>query len=170
MNSDARAALCFKTRWFATQYMCKITNLIFPTPRPTRQSPPSIVPLALTSRECGSTKKHGVTSQGRRRLVILGSDSPSPLPWREHVRILCDAVSALCYLHALDPPVLHRDVKPSNILLERDGKARLADPGLAKAATESPQTQFHVTTAHVSMPTPGPARLVRRSLRNAAVV
>lgn len=41
-------------------------------------------------------------------------------------------MEGLLYLHELRPPVLHRDVKPSNILIDADGIARLADTGLAK--------------------------------------
>ena len=48
-------------------------------------------------------------------------------------RILCESL-ALTYLHGLNPQVLHRDVKPSNILLDGDGRALLADIGMAKEA------------------------------------
>lgn len=40
--------------------------------------------------------------------------------------------SALNYLHAMDPPIIYRDMKPSNIMLKPDGDVKLIDFGTAK--------------------------------------
>ena len=42
---------------------------------------------------------------------------------------LGDAASAVAYLHALDPPVAHRDVKLENLLICSDGPHKLCDFG-----------------------------------------
>ena len=65
------------------------------------------------------------------------------------LRILIETLSALTYLHRLSPLVLHRDVKPSNILLDGACRAWLADTGMAKAAAESQQLVSKLTTTTV---------------------
>lgn len=52
------------------------------------------------------------------------------LPEREAARIAAEVAEAL--VHAHQRGVVHRDVTPGNILLERDGRARLVDFGIAR--------------------------------------
>lgn len=55
------------------------------------------------------------------------------LSFEERIRILKDVASGLLYLHeGWESRVLHRDIKASNVLLDRDMKARLGDFGLAR--------------------------------------
>ncbi|MBU6360689.1 MAG: protein kinase [Chloroflexi bacterium] len=56
-----------------------------------------------------------------------------PLSPQEFLPILLDVAKALDYAHFIHQPrVIHRDVKPANILLRSDGRAMLADFGIAK--------------------------------------
>ena len=48
------------------------------------------------------------------------------------MRIAAEAARALEFLHGSRPPVLHRDIKSPNILLDDDMHAKLCDLGLAK--------------------------------------
>lgn len=59
------------------------------------------------------------------------------LSLQEALPILDQLAIALDYLHQLNPPLTHRDVKPANVLLEADGtnwKVALADFGLVRSA------------------------------------
>lgn len=62
-------------------------------------------------------------------------DRDGALTPREAARIVAEVGEAL--FHAHKRGVVHRDVKPGNILLERDGRARLVDFGIAHSLAET---------------------------------
>ena len=59
----------------------------------------------------------------------------SLLPLRKVLTIIADTASALDYAHR--QKVIHRDVKPGNIMLLKDGKIKVTDFGIAKAVSSS---------------------------------
>ncbi|KAL8513839.1 hypothetical protein ACS0TY_013090 [Phlomoides rotata] len=57
----------------------------------------------------------------------------SPLTWDIRMNIILGTAKGLTYLHeCLEPKVVHRDIKSSNILLDRHWNAKVSDFGLAK--------------------------------------
>lgn len=56
---------------------------------------------------------------------------------REAWKLIRDTASALAYLHAMNPPIIHQDIKPANILVGNDGSYKLADFGVSIQARSS---------------------------------
>lgn len=50
---------------------------------------------------------------------------------RDAWKLIRDTASALTYLHAMDPPIIHQDIKPANILIGNDGYYKLSDFGVS---------------------------------------
>lgn len=75
-----------------------------------------------------------------------------PLPAHEAVRIAGEILEALEHAHQMG--VVHRDVKPQNVLLTRGGHAKVADFGIARATTgaSATHTATVVGTAHYVSP------------------
>ena len=59
-----------------------------------------------------------------------------PAPTREAVACMADVLEGLAYAHAQG--VVHQDIQPSNILIDRQGRARLTDFSLASRAASPP--------------------------------
>ncbi|XP_057726207.1 probable receptor-like serine/threonine-protein kinase At4g34500 isoform X1 [Arachis stenosperma] len=89
----------------------------------------------------------GYCAQGAKRMLVYeyvdngnleqwlhGDVGPvSPLTWDIRMRIAVGTAKGLAYLHeGLEPKVVHRDVKSSNILLDKNWNAKVSDFGLAK--------------------------------------
>ena len=59
------------------------------------------------------------------------------LPLEGAIPILREIASALDYAHFNKPPIVHRDIKPLNILMTSDDHAKVADFGLARVISDS---------------------------------
>ena len=82
------------------------------------------------------------------------------LLWPARLRIALGAARGLEYLHrGATPPVIHRDIKTTNILLDHTLEAKVADFGLSRLAEQGSLEQrmnfTHVTTGVKGTPGEG---------------
>ncbi|KAK6931201.1 Protein kinase domain [Dillenia turbinata] len=98
----------------------------------------------------------GYCSEGDNRILVyeymrkgsleahLNRESKRELDWKRRIRIAVGAARGLAYLHGASRPVIHRDLKASNILLDIDYTPKISDFGLAKFAPDCGKS--HITT------------------------
>ncbi|XP_039025756.1 probable serine/threonine-protein kinase PBL23 [Hibiscus syriacus] len=78
-------------------------------------------------------------------LLGMLDSQKNPLDWDTRMKVAIGAAKGLEYLHEkTDPPVIYRDFKASNILLDQDFNPKLSDFGLAKVGPTG--DQLHVST------------------------
>ncbi|KAL5791711.1 hypothetical protein ACOSP7_000305 [Xanthoceras sorbifolium] len=66
------------------------------------------------------------------------------LTWEARMKVILGTAKALAYLHeAIEPKVVHRDIKSSNILIDDEFNAKVSDFGLAKLLDSG---ESHITT------------------------
>lgn len=92
-------------------------------------------------------------------ILRIAVRSKEPLGFEMRLRIALASARGILYLHTeANPPIFHRDIKASNILLDSKFVAKVADFGLSRLA---PVPDLEGTTpAHVSTVVKGtPVRL-----------
>jgi len=84
----------------------------------------------------------GFTNDSRDRLLVVEfmsngtlydvlHSSPRTPNWGRRIRLALQTAKAIDTLHSSSPPVIHRDIKSANVLIDRSYNARLGDFGLA---------------------------------------
>lgn len=73
------------------------------------------------------------------------------LPWTIRLTIAAETAKAIAYLHSVNPPIYHRDIKSSNILLDYNYKSKVADFGLSRLGNGIADLS-HISTAPQGTP------------------
>ncbi|KAG0571063.1 hypothetical protein KC19_6G208300 [Ceratodon purpureus] len=82
---------------------------------------------------------------------ILENFEPPHLDWAARFNIIVGIARGLLYLHEdSQSPVIHRDIKPTNILLDKDYNAKIADFGLAYLFPTLNTEETHLTLEQVA--------------------
>ena len=92
--------------------------------------------------------------QGKTLKQIITEDGV--LPWKWSINIAIQIASALEIAHKNN--IVHRDIKPHNIIITEDGIAKVTDFGIAKAVSNSTITAFGTTIGSVHYFSPEHAR------------
>ncbi len=92
--------------------------------------------------------------QGKTLKQIIDEDGV--LPWKWALNVAIQIASALEVAHKNN--IVHRDIKPHNIIITEDGVAKVTDFGIAKAVSNSTITAFGTTIGSVHYFSPEHAR------------
>ena len=93
--------------------------------------------------------------QGKTLKEIIVKEK-GPLPWKWSINVSIKIASALEMAHRNN--IIHRDIKPHNIIITEDGVAKVTDFGIAKAVSNSTITAFGTTIGSVHYFSPEHAR------------
>ena len=78
-----------------------------------------------------------------------------PLEWRVRLQMALGAAAGMCYLHNCAPPIIHRDLKSPNLMVDRYFRVKVGDFNLSRVAVASvgskaggPSPEFSVGGLH----------------------
>ena len=93
--------------------------------------------------------------QGKTLKEIIIEEN-GPLPWKWSINVAIQIAQALEMAHRNN--IIHRDIKPHNIIITEEGVAKVTDFGIAKAVSNSTITAFGTTIGSVHYFSPEHAR------------
>jgi len=88
----------------------------------------------------------------RGSLFDIIHDEHAALTWPKCLGIALDVAKGLTYLHAHNPPILHRDLKSLNILVDENWRGKVADFGMTRFQEDGTMTQCVSIDTKVPLP------------------
>ena len=116
---------------------------------------PNIVSIFDVGNECSLYYIVMELIKGKTLKEIITEEN-GPLPWKWSLNVVTQIASALETAHKNN--IVHRDIKPHNIIITEDGIAKVTDFGIAKAVSNSTITAFGTTIGSVHYFSPEHAR------------
>ena len=74
------------------------------------------------------------------------------LPQEKALKYIADVLEQLAFLHGLKPPVIHRDIKPQNIIVDTQDRCRLVDMDIARVQREDGDADTLVMGTRLTAP------------------
>jgi serine/threonine-protein kinase len=148
---------------------------------PEVESEPDSLALFLDEARLAALLNHGnvvqtyeVGAEGDRHVIVMeylegqslaavlrrAERQGQPLPRALHLRVLIDVLEGLHYAHELKGydgkplQLVHRDISPQNVFITYDGRTKLLDFGIAKAATSTTHTANGVVKGKLAYMSP----------------
>jgi len=90
--------------------------------------------------------------EGKNLSEILGEKPNGRFEVSECFILMARVLDIIIYLHNQDPPIIHRDIKPGNIMLAANGEVLLVDFGLARPLEEGKEGTARVGTHGFASP------------------
>ena len=84
--------------------------------------------------------------------IVEAQPSRPGMPRADAVRCALGVLRLLAFLHRLDPPVIHRDVKPQNVVIDPEGGCHLIDLGISRRHSGSGETDTRVMGTRMTAP------------------
>ncbi|XP_020871432.1 receptor-like serine/threonine-protein kinase At4g25390 [Arabidopsis lyrata subsp. lyrata] len=99
-------------------------------------SPHVVSVIGFSRRRSRLILVYELMDNGNLQDALLLRKSPELMIWNRRFLVAIDIAKGIEYLHSLNLPVIHGDLKPSNILLDRFFSAKISDFGLARLKSE----------------------------------
>jgi tRNA A-37 threonylcarbamoyl transferase component Bud32 len=76
----------------------------------------------------------------------LLANTDGKIDWKLKIRLAVDAARGMQYLHSCHPPIIHRDLKNSNLLIDKKWRCKIADFGISRIKPTNTQSMTLVGT------------------------